>query len=79
MQWRDRQAGARTDVDQTFPGQALDRLAHRRAAEAEHVDQRTFGGDGAGGEFEGHDEPFELVVGPCRSRFQFLSLHDRIS
>ena len=48
MQRRNGQAGARPNVEQAFPGQPLDRLAHRRAAEPETLDQGAFGGDAAG-------------------------------
>ena len=64
MQRRDRQAGARPDVDQTFPGQPLDRLAHRRAAEPETLDQRAFGGDAARRQFQRHDHALQRPIGP---------------
>ncbi len=39
MKRRDGDAGARPDFQQPFPGEPLDRLAHRRAAEAQPVDK----------------------------------------
>ena len=63
MQRRDRHAGARPDLEQAFPGEALDRLAHRRAAEADPLDQRAFGGDAARRQFERHDHALQRPVG----------------
>ncbi len=63
MERRDGQAGARPDLEQTFPGQPLDRLAHRRAAKPEPLDQRAFGGDAAGRQFERDDHALQRAVG----------------
>ncbi len=68
MERSDGDAGARPDVEQAFPGQALDRLAHRRAAEAEAFDQRAFGDETGRRQFERHDHVLEHAIGLCRRR-----------
>ena len=69
MERRDGEAGARPDIDQAFPGEPLDRLAHRRAAKPEPFDQRAFGGDAAGRQFQRHDHALQRAVGFGRRRF----------
>ena len=61
-------------IDQTFPRQPLDRLAHRGAPEAQPGYQRAFGGNAARRQFERDDHPFKRPVGLCRDGLEYECL-----
>ncbi len=64
VQRRDRKAGTRPHFEQAFPGQPLDRLAHRRAAEPETLDQRALGGDARRRQLQRDDHALQRIDRP---------------
>jgi hypothetical protein len=60
---RDLQAVTRADDDQRVGGEPVDRVMHRRAAEAGHVLQILHGEEAAGRELAGHEQLLDALIG----------------